>query len=162
QFLLDIDYAVGRLAFDRPEDYGRYADAVVAYETGASVLGGKEVVYWGTRHDGDPATQLSADTLITPLFEGLPAAPGVIAEPPIAAKRQFRSRAFRGEEATKANLLEVLHARKQAPPAMLFTASHGMGGWPKGDPRLRPAAGALLCQDWPGFGRIKPEHYLTA
>jgi hypothetical protein len=161
QFLLDIDYAVGRLAFDRPEDYGRYAEAVVAYET-AATANGKEVVYWGTRHDGDAATQLSADDLVRPLYEGLPAAGGNAAVPAIAGKFKFRSRCFRGEEATKANLLEVLHARKQEPPSFLFTASHGMGGWPKGDARQRPGQGALLCQDWPGFGRIKADHYLTA
>jgi hypothetical protein len=162
QFLLDIDYAVGRLAFDRPEDYGRYAEAVVAYETGAGVANGKEVVYWGTRHDGDAATELSADRLVRPLDEGLPASPGDDAIPAVAGKLKFRSRSFRGEEATKANLLEVLHARKQAPPSFLFTASHGMGGWPKGDARQRPGQGALLCQDWPGFGRIKPDYYLAA
>jgi hypothetical protein len=161
QFLLDINYAVGRLAFDRPEDYGRYVQAVVEYETAASVANGREVVYWGTRHDSDPATELSADTLITPLFAGLPAAGTMPAQPAPAGKFKFRARCFKGEDATKANLLEVLHARQQ-PPSLLFTASHGMGGWPKGDPRQRPGQGALLCQDWPGFGRIKPEHYLTA
>ncbi len=162
QFLLDINYAVGRLAFDRPEDYGRYAQAVMDYETGARVPNAREVVYWGTRHDADAATQLSADTLITPLAEGLPAAGTAAAQPAPAAKFKFRSRCFKADDATKANLLEVLHARKQPPPALLFTASHGMGGWPVGDPRQRPGQGALLCQDWPGFGRIKPEHYLTA
>src|SRR5262249_38076772 len=60
----------------------------------------------------------------------------------------------------KANLLGLLHSREQA-PSVLFTASHGMG-WPKGDANQRPAQGALLCQDWAGFGRIKPENYLTA
>jgi hypothetical protein len=162
QYLLDIDYAVGRLALDRPEDYGRYARSVVAYETGSRVANGKEVVYWGTRHDGDAATRLSADDLVRPLYEGLPAAAGNEVVPAIAGKLKFRSRSLRGEEATKANLLEVLHSRQQAPPSFLFTASHGMGGWPKGDARQRPGQGALLCQDWPGFGRIKPDHYLTA
>jgi hypothetical protein len=80
----------------------------------------------------------------------------------MAAKLKYRSRCLLGEEATKANLLEILHSRQQPPPALLFTASHGMGGWPKGDARQRPASGALLCQDWPGFGRIKPDHYLAA
>jgi hypothetical protein len=32
----------------------------------------------------------------------------------------------------------------------------------QGDARQRSANGALLCQDWPGLGRIKPEHYLSA
>jgi hypothetical protein len=161
QFLLDVDYAAGRLAFDRPEDYGRYAEAVVAYETAAAAPNGKEIVYWGTRHDGDLATQLSADALVGPLFNGVPAAGNDPAEPAIATKFQYRSRCFLGEEATRANLLEVLHSRGRPAPAMLFTASHGMGGWPRGDARQRPGSGALLCQDWPGFGRIKPEHYLT-
>jgi hypothetical protein len=162
QYLLDIDYAVGRLAFDRPEDYGRYAEAVVAYETGPAVPNGREVVYWGTRHEGDAATQLSADCMITPLAEGEPAAGTAPAKPAIAARLKYRSRCLKGEEATKANLLEVLHARGQTAPALLFTASHGMGGWPRGDPRQRRANGALLCQDWAGFGTIHAAHYLTA
>jgi hypothetical protein len=162
QFLLDIDYAVGRLAFDRPEDYDRYVQAVVDYETAKAVPTGKEVVYWGTRHDADVATQLSADSLIRPLFKGVPEANGDPAQPAIAEKMKYRSRAFMGDDATCANLLEVLHGRQQPAPALLFTASHGMGGWPKGDARQRPTSGALLCQDWPGFGQIKPDHYLAA
>jgi hypothetical protein len=162
QYLLDIDYAVGRLAFERPEDYGRYAEAVVAYETGPAVPNGREVVYWGTRHAGDAATQLSADRLITPLAEGEPASGTAPAKPAVASRWNYRSRCLKGATATKANLLELLHARGQPAPALLFTASHGMGGWPKGDPRQRQANGALLCQDWAGFGTVRAEHYLTA
>jgi hypothetical protein len=163
QFLLDIDYAVGRIAFDNPEDYGRYVEAVVAYETDQAVANAREVVYWGTRHDADQATQLSADALVRPLFRGIAARDTAAAVPAIAEKLKFRARCLLGDgEATKANLLEVLHSHGKAPPSLLFTASHGMGGWPKGDPRQRPGHGALLCQDWPGFGRIKPDHYLTA
>jgi hypothetical protein len=55
QYELDVDYAVGRLAFDRPEDYRRYAEAVVAYETDRGVANAREAVFWGTRHEADPA-----------------------------------------------------------------------------------------------------------
>jgi hypothetical protein len=37
-----------------------------------------------------------------------------------------------------------------------------MGGWPKGDPRQLTAQGALLCQDWSGFGPVQPAHYVAA
>jgi hypothetical protein len=162
QFLLDIGYSVGRVAFDREGDYGHYAQAVKAYETAAKVANAREVVYWGTRHDADAATQLSADSLVGPLFNGVPATDGSAERKAIAKTMQFTSRCLLGDDATKANLLEALHPRGKAAPSLLFTASHGMGGWPKGDPKERTVNGALLCQDWPGFGRIKPEHYLTA
>ena len=58
QYLLGIEYAVGRLAFDAASDYARYARSVVEYETATAVNNAKEIVYWGTRHPADPATNL--------------------------------------------------------------------------------------------------------
>jgi hypothetical protein len=162
EFLLGIDYAAGRLAFDQVDDYRRYAEAVVAYESAEKVTNGRDVVFWGTEHEADAATQLSSTALIKPLFEGVPASGVLSAKPPMTKTLGFESLCLRGGEATKANLLDVLHPGKKKVPSLLFTASHGMGGFPKGDAKQRPVHGALLCQDWPGFGRIKPEHYLTA
>ena len=162
QYLLDVEYAVGRLCFDAPEQYRRYAESVAAYETASSVNNAKEVTYWGPRHAADRSTQMSADSLIRPLMDGVPAAGDQPAEAPVATEKGFRSRCFRAADATKAKLLETLHPTTgTAPPAVLFTASHGMG-WPKDDPRQRPAQGALLAQDWAGFGQVTPAHYLTA
>ncbi len=59
----------------------------------------------------------------------------------------------------RAALLDVMNAPKA--PAMLFTASHGMAV-DSGDPRQKSDQGALLCQDWSGFGDTRPEHFLTA
>lgn len=163
QYLLDVEYAVGRLAFETPDQYRQYAESVAAYELAAAgARNAKEIVYWGTRHPGDRSTQMSADSLIRPLAEGTPAVGDQPAETPVAVDRGFRSRSFKGADATKSRLLETLHPSSgTAPPAVLFTASHGMG-WPKDDPRQRSAQGALLCQDWAGFGQVAPAHYFTA
>jgi hypothetical protein len=161
QYLLDIEYAVGRLCFDHPAQYRQYAESVVDYETSATVMSRREIVYWGARHAGDRATEMSADHLISPLCHGIPAAGDETSEEAIAAALSVPSRCFLAEEATKMNLLELLHNTEQTgPPAMLFTASHGMG-WPLGHQQQRSAQGALLCQDWSGLGSIQPAHFLT-
>jgi hypothetical protein len=160
---LDVAYAVGRLSFDRPEDYRRYAESVIAYETAAAPPHGREVAYWGTRNRADRATQLSADCLVKPLAEGLPAADGQRAVGPIAEARGFRSRCLLGAPATRASLLDLFHRDDPAArPAFLFTASHGLS-WPRGHADQATQQGALLCQDWPGVGtRPDSSHCLTA
>ena len=117
----------------------------------------------GTRNRGDRATQLSADCLVKPLVEGIPAGEGQSAVKPIAEVRGFRTQCLLGGPATRANLLERLHGSDpQTRPAFLFTASHGLS-WPKGHLLQKPQQGGLLCQDWPGMGTPpKPSDYLTA
>jgi hypothetical protein len=160
---LDVAYAVGRLCFDRPDDYRRYVDSVIAYETAAAPPHGREVAYWGTRNRADRATQLSAYGLVTRRAGGLDAAVGLRAAGPIAEARGFRSRCLMGAAATRANLLEILHRDDPAArPSFLFTASHGLS-WPKGHADQTSQQGALLCQDWPGVGsKPAPAHCLTA
>jgi hypothetical protein len=160
---LDVGYAVGRLCFDHPDDYRRYVESVIRYETAAEAPHGREVIYWGTKNRADRATQLSADCLVKPLAEGVPGGDGETAAPPIAQARGFRSRCHLGATATRANLLESLHGEDpKSRPAFLFTASHGLG-WPKGHAHQQAQQGALLCQDWPGVGtRPDPAHCVTA
>jgi hypothetical protein len=160
QYELDVDYAVGRIAFDNPEDYAKYARAIVEYEGGETVPAEREVVYWATRHPADQATQMSSDFLIKPLSEGEPAAAGLPAREPPASRYGYASRTFHGAQATKAALADIFRGGSR--PSFLMTASHGMGGWTADDPRIVRAQGALLCQDWAGFGKVGPEHYLTA
>lgn len=140
QYLLDIEYAVGRVAFDSPEEYRRYADSVVAAETTGAVRD-KVVAYWGTRHPWDRATKLSADQLLRPL---VPADDG---RQGLAERNGFRSAAVIGEQATKAALLDVLAGSNDL-PGLLVTAGHGLGGLRADDPEQRPRHGALVTQDW--------------
>jgi CHAT domain/Peptidase family C25 len=158
QYLLGIEYAVGRLAFDSHAEYERYARSIVAYESASAAPNAKEIAYWGTRHLGDPATNLSASLLIDPLANGVPGAAGALKRP-IHADVGYGQKLHLGDDATKDALLASLHAAK--PPAMLFTASHGMAVR-SGRPDQLPNQGALLCQDWPGFGGVRAEHFLAA
>lgn len=158
QYLLGVDHAVGRLSFDTPEGYDRYARSTVAYEAATSAPNRKEIAYWGTRHLGDPATDLSASLLIEPLANGIAGATGALKEA-ISTQVGYDRKMWLGDDATKASLLEALHAAR--PPAILFTASHGMA-LRCGHAAQATTQGALLCQDWPGFGSVRKEHFLAA
>lgn len=134
QFQLDISYAVGRLHFDGEEDYGRYAQAVVRSEDGAMDRS-KQVVLFGVRNPDDQATALSSEELIKPLAEALG-----------SRLPAWTVRHCDKEKSTKADLMAILQDPR---PALLFTASHGMG-FRRGHPLQKLHQGALLCSDWPG------------
>ena len=138
QYLVDLDYAVGRLHFETVEEYARYAQGVVDAETNPPPPT-RRVVLFGTRNDDDVATQQSADLLVGPLADKLS---GDFAGTGWA----FETVVGQGK-ATKANLATYLGGA--ARPDLLFTASHGVA-FPLNDPRQLPHQGALLCQDWPG------------
>ncbi|MBW3542889.1 MAG: hypothetical protein KY476_21720, partial [Planctomycetes bacterium] len=140
QYELDVEYAVGRIHFDALDEYARYARSVVQAERGEAARPRRAVLF-GVRNEDDRATELSADYLIAPLAERL--------RPKIDP--EWRLDVLRGDEAHKDRLRRLLGGDDT--PALLFTASHGMG-FPKEDPRQRDDQGALLCGDWPG-----PRHW---
>jgi hypothetical protein len=135
QYELDVDYAVGRLSFETPDEYADYAAAVVTSEQSATAAP-KRAVLFGAKNRGDRATKFSAEHLVTPLH-------GLVTEdsPDWVVERLL------GEVATKAKLSETLGGDRT--PSVLFTATHGMV-FDLDDPRLVAHQGALLCQDWPG------------
>ncbi|MCP3956324.1 MAG: toll/interleukin-1 receptor domain-containing protein [bacterium] len=152
QSQLDVQYAVGRIHFDTAQEYANYAESVVAAETGKVALP-RRVSFFGVENEGDKATRLSARYLATPLFEYLR-----------DKHEDWQIEAFLKDEATKANLGGLLGGDRT--PALLFTASHGMG-FPNGDERQLPHQGAFLCGDWPGIeawgdqGPITPNYYFS-
>ena len=153
---IDAEYCVGLLDLPNAAAYESYIRSVIEYEKGTGVPNRREIVYFGTRHNFDEATQLSADYLVKPLSAGLPAR----SQKPIADECGFSQRTIVAEQATRQALLDVMSATA-AQPALLFTATHGMV-WPSGHEKQPAAQGALLCQDWSGLGKIASTHYLSA
>lgn len=131
QSQLSVQYAVGRLHFDTVAEYARYARNVVEAETTRAPRS-RGAAFFGTANGDDNATQSSARELVGPLADSFAKA-GWSVDPRV------------GPDATKKALSAVL----EAPPALVFTASHGMG-FPNGDDLQARHQGALLCQDWPG------------
>jgi hypothetical protein len=151
QYQLDVQYAVGRIYFDALEEYAHYAQSVVRAERGESPRP-RKATFFGVQNPADPATRLSAERLVQPLAETMQ-----------QDNPAWTIQTLLKDQATKANLSQVLDSEDG--PALLFTASHGMG-FPQDEPRQLPHQGALLCQDWPGprqwGGRpIPEEHYFS-
>jgi hypothetical protein len=143
---LDVEYAVGCLHFDTPDGYAQYASSVIDYETSAAIPNARRLVMFGARHAGDRSTTLSADRLVTPLA----------AQPPAG----FPVDLLIGDGARKEALLNA-SAPRSRPPALVFTASHGMG-WSTPDARQATDQGALICQDWKPLTIPGPGDYLGA
>jgi hypothetical protein len=147
QYLLDINWGVGRVHFDDPADYRRYAESVVSYEEMKELPYSRTAAVFATRHELDKATEMFMDLVAIPLVKGDDK------RGPLGERQKFHVQPFLGDLATKANLSELLRAKSEAGrPVLLFTGSHGMGFKPD-DPRLPDTQGALLCQDWEGFGK---------
>lgn len=151
QYQLDVAYAVGRIHFDKVEDYAHYANSVVSAEK-KTFKSERTATFFGVRNAGDPATQLSADGLVMPLAQAV--------EQNLSS---WKVNKIIGKEAIKSRLSTLFRAEETL--SFLFTASHGMG-FANGDPKQLAHQGALLCQDWPGplehVGSIPEDYYFSA
>ena len=142
QYLLDVQHAVGRVAFDTPWEYAQYAESVVAAETGR-LARPRRVALLGVENPGDEATALSSSQLVRPLGAHLAEAGNGDGQ---GGRWEVTTRVGDGG-ADKAGF--AAHLGGEQTPALLFTAGHGMC-FKADSPRQRSHQGALLCQDWPG------------
>lgn len=154
QTTLAVRYSIGRLALD-PPGLAAYAASLVRAERTPPARN-HAVTYWAPKHD--PATALSAEHLAGPLHHGTDGR-GITSDPPHLRARAT-SNLLRGPDATRARLLDLLHGRGDR-PALLLTASHGLG-LPAGDPRQATTQGALVCQEWPGIRAPDPATHVVA
>lgn len=165
QYELDIFWGVGRICFTdaqgqhRLADYTTYAERLVGVEKRSAKQAAerlrKEIVYLATKHEDDKSTKRSAEELVLPLdrWSANPAN--------IPTKHGFAHRPFVEAQATRANFERLLNGGDDGKaPALLFTASHGLG-LPLSDERLALHQGALVLQDWSGFGNVKREHWFA-
>lgn len=149
QYELDVNYGVGRIYFEKPEHYRKYAESVVAAETRPRLS--RQVSFFGVKNEDDRSTRQTTEGLIEPLARGL-----------LGPKMEWKFDKWVGPQATREQLARLLGGKET--PALLFTASHGLG-FPSTDNRQVARQGGLICQDWPGprseEGLLR-EHYFIA
>lgn len=150
QYELDVERAVGRIYFETPEAYGRYARSVVAAETGEAPPPPREIACFGAVTDDTSAR--TAENLLLPLAEALKKSGGT----------NWEVRTWSDQEAKKPLLGQILGGEHRS--ALAIASGHGVV-FPSGDPRQKPAQGALLCKDETdssGAGsELPPEFYFA-
>jgi len=160
QYVLDLYWAVGRIWFPTPDEFRQYADSVLRYETMAEPPAAKQAAVFATRHEGDKATQLFSDQVALPIVNGA----GPVA--PLGKRQKFSLTSFIGDASTGAATKDSLNSIFNGtipggPPSVFFSGSHGTA-FRADDPLQESSQGAVLCQDWEGYGSIKREDYFDA
>ncbi|MBN2002729.1 MAG: hypothetical protein JXA21_05175 [Anaerolineae bacterium] len=144
QYGLDSEHAVGRLCFDKPEDYRTYAKNVCDYEGATGPLTReRRVAFFSPENPGDAATSNSALYLATPLAHALN---GKALKTKDNTQISYCTEHITGAAAKK-KVLRELFTRTTQQPTLLFTATHGMW-FPKGHPGQEQDQGALACSEW--------------
>ncbi|MFJ1260384.1 hypothetical protein [Cupriavidus sp. CuC1] len=154
QYSLDIVAAVGRLDFPSLDGFKAYARSIAMFEKDTTRMTRRCIELFATCHDFDRATQLFTKNVAKPLSAGDEM------RGPLGSRYGFSVSASLGDRSTKANLIRILEENKRA-PSIIFTGTHGMA-FDATDTRRLDNQGALVCQDWPGYGNISSEHWFAA
>lgn len=157
QYTLDIFWAVGRLHFPSIAEYACYAKSVFEYETAdLPPQQRKLAALFATDHPFDAATKMFTAGVAQPLLKG------DTVNSPLGQDQRFKLEPILGLEATKDNLATLLRGKRDSGmPAMLLSGTHGMA-FRSDDERLPQCQGALVCQDWAGFGQISEKDWFSA
>lgn len=130
QSILDTGASVGRIVFDTLDDLNQYVEKLIRIENAADPLVTKEAVFFAPDH-GD-ATYYSRKYMAEPLAKLTQDEMG------------FTTRTIFGDDATKANLMAAIST---GTPALVYTASHGLGAFDQATDFQKRYNGAVCCQD---------------
>jgi len=157
QYGLDVQYAVGRLHFEgsSTEDtllmYARYAQSVVAAESGAWALK-RDAVIFNPVSQGDYAGVLLHKKLVSPLYEDMERTGN-------DAGGWTVTRVFK-EVATRDRLLRLLGGGHT--PTLLIAAGHGLGALGDSETEQRETQGAIVCAEFKARENVEPSMYVAA
>jgi hypothetical protein len=143
QSILDTVANVGRIDLP-PDDLKQYLDKLMRLENAPEPVVERSVILFGT--DGGPSdpTYFSRRYMVEPLGDH------------IRDNYGLETHEFLGYDATKTNLLDALRTRR---PALVYTASHGLGAKDEPPDVQRRYNGAICCQH---PGSLTLEHLLSA
>ena len=130
QALMDSVANVGRVDFDRLEDLERYVTKIIRLEDAAEPVVEREVVLFGTDGGINDPTYFSCEYMVKPLAGHIETS-------------KFRTSSLLGDDATKKQLMAKLMTAK---PAVVYTASHGLGLARGPLERQKAYNGAICCQ----------------
>lgn len=139
QYLLDTHAAVGRLTFDKLEEYEVYAKKVVDYEKSTSTGVERHAIVFAPALEGD-VTYFSKTYMADVLVK-------------IIQTKNIPVTYLSAGGATLSNFISTTKGDATRPsPALIYTASHGLavpGGIQNEEVRRR-LQGAICCQDYDG------------
>jgi hypothetical protein len=131
QAVLSTVANVGRLDFDSLAELQQYVDKVIRLEKASAPAVKRAAVLFAPDAGAPDPTYYSREYMAKPLTEHIRDAIGMPAQ------------ACLGKEATKANLLQALQEQQ---PALVYTASHGLGALKYSPEFQRKYNGAICCQ----------------
>jgi hypothetical protein len=134
QSLLDTFGHVGRVDFDQPSDLAQYVDKIIRLENAPDPTVKREVVLFGPDGGYEDPTYYSREFMVKPLTEY------------IRDDLGFHTTALTAHDATKQKLVQAFQG---ASPALVYTASHGIG-LKYGETTLEQQMrynGAICCQE---------------
>jgi hypothetical protein len=131
QSILDTVAKVGRVEFDTMDDLKTYVGKLIRIETAVEPIVTKEAILFATDAGLPDPTYFSRTYMAQPLADH------------IRNDLGFTTHELIGDDATKTKLEAILNAKK---PALVYTASHGLGATDKPIDFQKRYNGGICCQ----------------